>query len=365
MTTLKVFGTLALLLAVFAAVVYGCLAVARCSGIIDTGAVSCSQAGPWSRMYCGGPAGQARRIVVWALLLAAPCCGQERLTRWEKVPEYEPMASSFWQSADGVLNAAGSWTNGVPGAGIISVFGDLSHVDASSGMTIAAGATLISRPDYKGNIGASGSPVVHGTSTARYVIRHPGDFYWGGQAATIVTQIVIDNLGGTAYLSGSCPQHYVKNGTLAIQATHNMSGGAGTWLWIGSNQCDVTIAQKNAAEVLPLLIRMYAGKLTNARDFDSASQIFKMSGGEVIQTGMFASTMIVIVAGGVLRYEPATDPSAQAPFFFVDNGVLDVRNSQFAIPASQVEVGLGGTILGNAIEPVHDFYDLDLNEEYP
>jgi hypothetical protein len=308
---------------------------------------------------------------VWALLLAAPCCGQERLTRWEKVPEYEPMANtpSFWQSSDGALNAAGSWTNGVPGTGIDSIWGDVSHVDASSDMSIAALATLITRPDYKGDIGASGSPVVHATSSARYILRHPGDFYWGGAASTIVTQLVVNKpwqADKVVDLSGTVGRLYVLSGKVQLAAIHTFGGvGGDTWLYVCGNQAEVTITQMDAAETLPDVVRLVAGKLTNARDFSAATQKVFVSGGELIQTGLFKSTMFVHITGGYVRYEPSSDPTAEAPFFLIDGGVLDVRNSQYAIPKSAIEIGLGGTLLGNAIDKTGSYYDLDLNEEYP
>jgi hypothetical protein len=298
--------------------------------------------------------------------------GQVRVEseRWAKWQEEVVVANtpSMWLGLTTELNAAGNWSAGVPGTGIDSLWGPADG-DASSDMSIAGAATLVTRRDYRGDIGAPGSVVNHGLSTARYLIQHPGDFYWGDQAATALTQMFVrkpflsDKL---VELGGTLARLYVLEGRVNLTSVHSFgSVGGDTWLYIGGNHAHVTIAQMAVAQTLPDIIRMQAGQLTNNRDFSAASQALHVDGGEVLQTGLLKSTMMVRVTGGILRYEPATDPSAEAPFFLIDGGILDVRDSQFAIPKSALEIGTHGVLLGNAIDKQGSYYDLDMNEEYP
>jgi hypothetical protein len=274
---------------------------------------------------------------------------------------------SLWQPADTDLNAAGNWTGAVPGIGIDSIFGDYGHGDATTDTTIANSATFVTRPDYKGNIGTSGTFVNHGLNVNRWVIRHRGDFYWGGPAAASGQMVIDRGMGsqGTCQLKGILTRLYVKSGDVQVLSTGTFaSATSGTWFLLSTNQSRLTIDAADAAELLPLVTRVDAGVLNNARDYTQSAQMLLINGGNVLQTGLLQNSMIVRISGGVLTYEPASDPAAETPIIFVDGGILDVRGSQWAIPAL-IEIGVGGVLLGSAIDKVSGYYDLDLNEPYP
>lgn len=275
---------------------------------------------------------------------------------------------SFWQSTDGQLNQATSWSAAIPGTGIDSIFGNRSGHSAMTDLAIADAATLVTRDDFRADVGAPGSPVTHGTSLFRYIIRHPGHFHLGGQAATSVGQIVVnrglENPGAYVGLSGTLARVYVVAGTVVVESTGLFSTATGSsWLILNGISAHVTIDKQASSEVLPHIIRMTDGRLINKRDFTSADQVVNISGGEMLQTGIFKANQTVIITGGVLRYEPATDPAGETTNYFVDNGTLDVRGSIFSIPGV-VEIGVGGEVLGNAIDKTEPV-DVDLRMDYP
>lgn len=275
---------------------------------------------------------------------------------------------SLWQPSTTGLNDPANWTAGKPDAGIDSIFGP-ADADATSDMATNAPAAIITRPDYRGHIGASGSPWVHALSTGRYLIQHPGAFWWGS-GATAVTQMIINKGAGhgrgEAQLLGSVGRLYCLSGQVTCQASHTWGAVSNaTWLFMTGNQTRLTIQAASGAETLPGLVRMMAGELTNHRDFTSADQVIEVSNGRLLQYGLLKSTMRLHITGGTVVYEPSSDPSGEAPYIFVDHGILDVRNSQWSIPTTSVEIGPGGVILGNAIDRGANFYDLDMNLPYP
>lgn len=305
-------------------------------------------------------------LTIGLLVIGQVRVESEQWTNWQEevVVANTP---SMWLGLTTELNAVGNWSDGLPGTGVDSIFGPADG-DATTDTTIAALATLITRPDYKGDIGSSGNEVAHGTTPHRQIIRHDGNFYWGAASATNAAQIVINKRyrsNKIAELSGLCARLYVLNGRVLCTAIHSWGNPTtSTWMTIFSNQSEVVIDAASGAETLPRIIRMQAGSFENKRSFTDAGQIALMNGGTWLQTGTFKGSMVIRITGGVLRYEPATDPSGETPVFMVDGGILDVRKSQFAIPAL-IEIGPGGVLRGNAIDKQGGYYDVDFNEDYP
>ncbi len=274
------------------------------------------------------------------------------------------MATTIWKSTDGNIAAAASWTNGVPGDGDTGIAnGRLSQVSMTAGLITGTAWTLITTPEYEGDVGLPGSPLIRALFTGRDVILGSGRVYVGTNA---ITQTVVDSVNLiNAFTSENARigRLYVKAGLVTMGS--GASAGGDSWLVVDGHLARIIIEEAAAGSDMYNTVRVNAGGLENARDFEAATDLMIVNGGHVRQTGLLKSTMFVFVNGGVLHYAPKDDPIAEAPHIFVDGGALDIRDSEFAIPVTQVEIGRSGELLGNAIDRTASFFSLDLRDEYP
>lgn len=274
------------------------------------------------------------------------------------------MATTIWKSIDGDMSAAASWTNGVPGAGDTAIAnGRLSQVSMTNGLVFGSSWTLITTPEYEGDVGLPGSPLVRALFTGRDNIRGSGRVYVGTNA---ITQSVVDSVNlidAFTSATGTIGRLYVKSGHVTVGS--KASAGGTSWLVLDGRLARVIVEEAASGSDMYNTVRVNAGKLENARDFEAATDVMIVNGGLVRQTGLIKSTMFVFINGGILEYAPKDDPTAEAPYFFIEGGTLDIRASEFTIPVTQVEVGTGGDLLGNAIDRTASFYSLDLRDEYP
>lgn len=274
--------------------------------------------------------------------------------------------NTIWQSSDGDMTAGASWSLGIPLTGDLA-FWKTGSVSATDNLTSAQSFGIYTMPDYSGDLGSDGNPVITGTYTGRHVIRGSGRVYLGNN---IISQTVVDSLNLIDALTSTARigRLYIKRGRVIVAATgHFGDPGTDSWLVLDGNRATCLIEpQATGSAFQAATVRANSGFLENRRDFEASTDRLIIGGGTVLQTGLLKSTMhVYITGGGILIYEPSTDPASEAPLFFVDNGTLDIRDAKFTIPTTQVEIGRAGQILGSAIDLTSNFFDLDLREDNP
>lgn len=278
------------------------------------------------------------------------------------------MAVTIWQSTNGDMSDAASWSLGVPASGDIGFAdGKLSQRSMTSGMTFANpnNPQIVTAREFLGDVGQPGNPlIVNGAAVVQHTFRGRGAVHYG--SGNITVDMVVDslNLRDALLVAAKVGSVFVKSGRVDVDTTAQFIGTT-TWLTVDGELANVVIEQSALADRVPDTIRVISGRLENKRDFENATDRLLVAGGDVLQTGLLDSTMTAYVTGGVLRYEPATDPASEAPWFLIDGGVLDIRGSRFAIPTSGVHVGRGGKVLGSTINKVGDFTTINLGEDYP
>lgn len=276
------------------------------------------------------------------------------------------MPETVWQSNNGDMGDAASWTLGVPNNTTLGLMdGKLSQRSATAGLTFATKPVFVTTPEFLGDIGQPGNPLIlNGSATVQHIFRGRGRVFHG--AGVEALSLVIDsmNLKDAALLKVFMDDLFVKAGRVVIDTSVKFTG-TNTFMVVDGELANVVVEAGSQTNRMPDTVRVVSGRLENKRDFEASTDRIVVLGGEVMQTGLFKSTMRVHVGGGIVRYEPATDPASELPFFMIDGGVLDVRGSQFAIPRTAVHVGRGGKILGSAIDKTADFTTTDLKEDYP
>lgn len=275
---------------------------------------------------------------------------------------------NYWVSATGDATAATGWSLGhVPGAGEVAIFtGAKTNQSCTLNMSGAAvgPAEFVVRNDYYGNIGGPGNYYTHlATNTTKIVITGHGDYY----LTPIVTggYTVVNTAGGFVGLSGAFLQNIdVVKGRVTIGQNSSFRQGAHVRLW---GELAYLTIEASTGTSYPILFLMRAGRLVNHNELDHGSNDVVtaiLTGGEWTQYGIVDTGAYVSVMGGTFIYTPNADPSAVSPHFYVD-GLLDVEDSEYPIPASALVVGPAGEIRGSAIETLNTGIDLDLRKVYP
>jgi len=275
---------------------------------------------------------------------------------------------NFWIGGDNNPTTAASWSQGsVPGSGDIAIFsGSRSNADCVVGLSGGADGPdeFVVRDDYYGNIGGPGNYYTHvAVNTDKFVLRGRGNQFIVPNAASGYT--VVDTAHGRVSLGSDNLQNLdVKSGLVEIPQNMGWQQGARITLW--GDRANVTIEASTVIKY-PVSIVVLGGTLTCKDELDSGSYYIAnvfIGGGVMRQEGVIDTTVRVHIAGGIFEYVPNADPSGEAPHFYV-NGVLDVRESDYAIPATSLIIGPYGEVRGSAIETLNAQVDIDLRQDYP
>lgn len=282
------------------------------------------------------------------------------------------MAILVWQSTTGSLTGAASWGGTALTASDTGLFQKTNITPVTSDLDLGANtANLVTYPGYSGDIGSPGAGLLHATSLGRHIHRGSGTFYYGNN---VISQVAIGSfvvdapLAGhdAAVLNGVIGDVYVKSGRVTLGPQFDSSGaGATKSIAVYGIDSRLKIEVGSAGQAGPDQIRLIGGQIIDEHGFTLSTQSLIIKGGTMLETGLIAASMRVYIMGGTLIYNPATDPSGETPHFFVEGGVLDVRDSAFVIPTIQVVVGPNGTVLGNAVDTTGSFTDIDLSQDYP
>ncbi len=274
------------------------------------------------------------------------------------------MATPVWQSNNGDMSDAVSWSLSVPGDDDIALLdGALSQRSAIAGLTFATKPSIATTRDFLGDVGQPGNLLIlNGSAAVEHHFQGRGTVYLGG-GTEASEYVVVDSLNFKNALetSGAIGALFVKSGHVAVAAGATFTGGsAGTHLVIDGELASVAMEQSSASNRMPAVVRCVSGVLTCKRDFEASTDRLSVSGGTVVMTGLLKSTMAVIVSSGLLEYAPATDPASEAPFFLIDGGVLDISKSAFVIPVSAVHLGRGGKLITGRTNPAATFINVEL-----
>jgi len=277
-----------------------------------------------------------------------------------------------------ISNTSGAWslgtnwdTGAAPSTGEIAMFdgtGLASVLGGDESLATALGGIIV-EPGYTGNIGASGSPLIHNvsqTSDDRMIIfRGAGDLYFQGGGAGLGKQnysILVDSPGSTVVLDGDANSEidvcYVKAGTVTV------SGGVVLLLHVSGLGSDVTL---NEDATDPVRIKITGGLITSARTL-TGMELY-IDGGKFLQTANMASCNITVAQNGILDYRPTSTQAAPLNDLFLD-GILDYRNAKFTTSYRFLVIGRLATIIGTAKEgfavvPTGPSIQVDLRENYP
>lgn len=284
------------------------------------------------------------------------------------VAEETTMATeTIWQPGSiGDFGASASWSNGVPGSvqNLIGIADGTSQVSMTINVDRTGGSwpfELKRTPDFFGDIGAPGSPLIWDgePSGKSATIRGSGTTNLQPISGNN-SDIIIDAAGGTVNLDGEIFALMIKNGTVNCAATTFF----GDYVIVDGVAVILNVDAGSAGNSIDNLI-LKNGVVNNDRPTSAAAGSIQVSGGELNQTGLIDSAITIIVTAGVMNYAPSSDPSSDAPDLIVMGGVFDVSGFGGAIPFGRVIIGPNGDVKGTIIEGVGQFADYDLREDYP
>lgn len=296
-----------------------------------------------------------------------PCLGQIRT--WER-EEYKAVAETTWQpgGVTGKFDDAANWNNGIPGAaaGKIGVFHE--HQDSVTSGLDQSGAAfsfkIVTTPSYRGNIGASGSPLImiSNAGAKSVTLKGKGTSYIRFDGA-FGTDAIVDD--GTVFFSTSNGAELLtfmqRGGITTIQATCDC-GGIG---YVVNDGTQLIIEESDVAESPFNQLIVAGGVVRSERTYTGVSYII-VSGGETIQTGKLDSlTDVIVVSNGVFKYEPLLDPAAETFTLLVPGGVFDARGYEGTLSPGTVIEGPDGVVFGGIIDSPGALVDYDLSQDYP
>jgi len=301
------------------------------------------------------------RISVVVLVLAAVgLAGPKDVQRIRPLRLPEPVAlldgtvimatNNTWQSKDGDWGNTASWSLGiVPTSGHAARFDATSQVKPTIRISLGSNGpdTLTVTEQFHGGIGGPGNYLSNvAVNTTKIVIRGDGDHYIRPtNDASVVVNMVS---GGYVELDGTAlPNLHVVSGT--VLATENSRFEAGAVVATNKADANLTIQPSDDTTWAGELI-CYDGFFFNRNKTNTGSRnTIYVDGGTFRQEGIIEGPTLVYSSGGVLEYAPIADPAGNLPGFVI-NGVLDVRDSLFAIPVSFLILGPESEVLGSALE---------------
>jgi hypothetical protein len=305
------------------------------------------------------------------LTLGLLVIGQVRVDdeRWAKFRKEVVVAETVWTNAlaDGDFNNNGNWTNQTPDAAHTpGIFDGTTQSPPTTNLDRSGGGAfhLITTPEYTGGLGSSGTYLKwNGTGGGRgCTIRGSGDYYLHMVAANNADAIV-DAPGVDVTFVGEIVVLLVKAGNVTIASTCSLLSVA----IVNGVRSNVTIDEWDAAETMPEILRVEGGTVTSARTYtDAVDKQIMVLAGNLDMTGLLRSENDIHILGGVMTYDPASDPSGESPNLFVTgSGLFDVRGHSGTIPFLRVIQGRGGRILGTVTDIGVSFTDYNLDDPYP
>lgn len=262
-------------------------------------------------------------------------------------------------------NVAGNWSAGnVPTSGDHAIYSG-GHSQADCMVNIALGqagpSKLTVMDDYYGSIGGPGNYLTNLVSnTTHVIIRGHGDYYLSPQWVGGYT--LIDTKAGVTHLKNNLLQVLeVKAGQVVIDGSSGIQSGGYVHTW--TERAHLVI-EASAVANYANVFECYGGTIVNKNAVDPSNRVHIIvgAGGDFRQEGLLDTSTWISVYGGIFRYAPNADPSAQAPYFYV-NGILDISESDYVIPVGRIIIGPRGEIRGSALEILGA--TLDLRQDYP
>lgn len=291
------------------------------------------------------------------------------------------MANFTWQAGGaGDWGDTASWDRGSIPASTGSGGVDKATFDGSTEQSVTSGFArrpgtaddpilqIITTPKYTGDIGATGTPLLHGiassgTDNGRIIHRGTGQFFFDGASGDF-SDCLCDSKRGTdtpaLILSGETRNLFVKRGRVDV----NASGLLTTLLVITQGQVELA-----AGSGSPTLIVVSGGTLNNYRDATgAASTIVVGPGGTINMFGLLHDNTTLAYLGGEFNYEPISEPGASNNFDVVADGFLDFSNTNWAIEPDifcllERARFTGDVVTGLSIGPLG--VNIDLRDDYP
>ena len=279
-------------------------------------------------------------------------------------------------SATGVYSSTSSWdTSQIPGAGGAGL--DTAIWDGTSNHDVIGEtpggnglARIVSKPAYKGDIGAPGNPLVldvnsPGGPGKSAVFRGRGNVYFKGDLGNFV-DVTVDT--GTqdrvVSMDGSLRHVFVKSGKVELVDTVAAIIG----VYVLSANSHVTIAGNSAVfgAASSLVIR---GGIVDSKEDDWPR--IEMAGGRLIQRGLMKDGCDVTMHGGWLEYNPSVSVANHNPDLHLFGGTLDLRNLTEDFEPADIIRGPGMIVLGNLLGQGGPDglgginVQIDLGEDYP
>lgn len=276
------------------------------------------------------------------------------------------MAATYWQGTTGAWGTAGNWTNGVPSpTNDPAVFDGRSQQDVTSGLVqTGVSFTLKIARAYRGNIGASGSPLIWTGAGNYHVLRGTGKVYV--EPAIAAAELFVVDGGEVFFTTCLLDELVVKGGkcTLASTCDFTPSSLASALLVIGGSAI-VTIDERASTETCPTNFQLHAGKCFNKRIWTAADSVAVLSGGVLEQTGVAGTNLQATIHGGTFKYKPLSSVSGQNPGFDIMAGLLDFSESDQVITFGVSRLGVDGAIKGSPLQTGPNFFDVDFREDFP
>ena len=275
------------------------------------------------------------------------------------------MAATYWNGSTGALDTAGNWTNGVPSASNTpAVFDGRSQQSVTSGLGQGVTAfQLKTTRDYRGDIGASGNPLIwNGQGGTKWnTIRGSGTVHLQPNIAT-QEQFVIDALRGrVAFTTCKLQEVVVKAGTLDIGSTVIM----GSRMHLVGVSAVTTLEEQATSEAAPTELLMTAGLLFNKRIFNETNSNISISGGTIKQTGVLGSAAKVFMHGGVIKYDPLASVSGREPGLFLLGGLFDFSGADQAMGLGKVYIGPDGALRSSPLDTEAAVITFDFRQDFP
>lgn len=280
-----------------------------------------------------------------------------------------------WQGATGAWQLANNWDTGeiptVHDGTDNAIFSALSQqsvdgVDLSAEFFIRR---IVTQPDYRGNVGASGSPLIVGVASAgdelsRVIHRGSGEFHFKAPLGSL-SDALVDTAAGKFFGDGQINNLFVKAGPCQILPTCALTN----YVVVDGPSARLTIDAPDAAELAGLYFLITSGVVENKRAIDSSGFIVVM-GGHLIQTGALRDgTVVVVGPAGRFSYIPNITLTGDHDAVDLANfGLLDISQSHQDIGFNTYIIGVSGGVNGTPVQsgmPDAGATRIELGEEYP
>lgn len=263
------------------------------------------------------------------------------------------------------FNDGDNWSNGVPGSvgaqDPNAYFGGPSGGQANCTLNVdRTGDTflLTTAPEYGGDIGSVGVPLIWSDVVGPHVIRGSGRVYV--KPAVGVASIVVDstNIEDALTILSSVPVVWIKSGAVIVAPTGQLTSHCGV---VGID-ASLTINAPSGAETNPLSLVVIAGQVDNDRATENGDY-WHISGGFVKCTNeTFATGHVIGITGGTLELSP-TGVAGQVNLLAI-GGTVDFSQSLFTINLKVFVLGPNVLFKDVTVGASSDS-EIDLRKPYP